>query len=379
MSNHDYSPASLRYLKARLWNLGKPSFWVTAIFLSVIGLVIREYWSNPNMFTYKQNPGVSSLQPNNSSFSAEDRAITADVDNLPALFRDFNPTNVPIVANISRPKSRSDNQDKLVKEVEKEESAASAESIPKIETFNSSSPPPGKNPFVLEAENLLQSGGSNIGNQSLGMKSLDATFQPRGTAGTSDLPGIGVNKTQNAQNTDSSRLLPIPLNQSSNQTLPSLNGATVNQINSLGQTAAGGVMQIPPNNGSPRQSFSPTGLNSGTGIQPAIGVLNNLPPNSLNNLNGIQGLPSPINPTTLTSPVTSGVKTGLETNIAPYSMEPPTSRNVTPMSPVVADKNGNLIWRSPTQQIESNSLDSRQIPGQNTGRVQNNDFDFSNF
>ncbi|MDB9376183.1 hypothetical protein [Nodularia sphaerocarpa] len=373
MANHDYPPASLRYLKARLWNLGKPSFWVTAIFLSVIGLVIREYWSNPNMFTYKENPEV------NSSVSREDRAITADVDNLPALFRDFNPANVPIVANISRSKSRSDNKDKLVKDVDKEESVNSAASIPEIGTFNSTSPPPGKNPFVLEAENLLESGAFNLGNQSLGINSLDATFQPRGTAAKSDPPGVGVNQTKNGQNPDSIGVLPTPLNLSSNQTLSTLNGATANQINSLGQTAAGGVMQIPPNNGSLPQSSSPTGLNAATGIQPTVGVPNNFPPNSFNNVDSIQGLPSPIDPITVTSPVTSGVETGLEANTSPYSMQPITPSNVTPMSPVVADQNGNLMWRSPTPQMESNSLDSRQIPGQNTGRVQNNDFDFSNF
>ncbi|MBE9199213.1 MULTISPECIES: hypothetical protein [unclassified Nodularia (in: cyanobacteria)] len=373
MSHRDYPPAYLRYLKARLWNLGKPSFWVTAIFLSVIGLVIREYWSNPNVFTYKQNPEVS------SSLSPEERAIAADVDNLPALFRDFQRANMPVVGNISRRKSPENNNDNLLQELNKPDSANSDAPISEIGTFNSVSPDPGKNPFVSEAENLLQSGAFNIGNQSLGISSLAGSSQPIETAAKSDLPTIGVNQTKNGQNPDSIGSSQTPLNQSSNQSLSGLNGETANQFNYLGQPAAAGVMQTPLNNGSLRQSFSPNGLNTATGIPPTVAVPNNLPPNSWDSVDSIQGLPSPIDPVNLTSPVNYGGETGIQSNMTPNSVQTPAANTMTQMSPVVADQNGNLIWRSPSQQMESNSLNSRQIPGQNTGGVQNNNFDLSNF
>lgn len=376
MPHRHYPPAYLRYLRARLRNLAKPSFWVTAIFLSVIGLVILEYWSKPNMFTYSQDEEVSSLQSDDSSLSAEDRAVVADIDNLPTLFRDLEQGNLPITANIPAQTSMANNNDNLLKEVNKQQASNSAASSLGISTFNPTSPSAMKNPFIAEAENLLQSGGFNIGNQSLGISSLAASSQSTGTAATSFLPGIAVNQTDNSQNTDSMSFSQPSLNQSTNGNLPVLNGETANQINSLGQTSSGGVMQIPPNNGLSSQNFSPsTGLNTATGIQPTVAVPNNQPLNSFNNINNIQGLPSPIQPTTPISPVTYGV----QTNTAPSSMQLPTPNNVTPMSPVVADQNGNLIWRSPSQQMESNSLDSRQIPAQDTGRVQNNNFDFSNF
>ncbi|TVP62495.1 MAG: hypothetical protein EA343_10820 [Nodularia sp. (in: Bacteria)] len=380
MPQRHYPPAYLRYLKARLLNLGRPSFWVTAIFLSVIGLVIREYWSNPNMFSYNQNEEVTSLQSDNSPLSAEDRAIAADIDNLPALFQDFEPGNLPLTADIPAETSVANNNDNLLNEVNKQQSSNSSG----ISTFNSNTQSPGKNPFIAEAESLLQSGAFNIGNQSSNSSSLADLSQSTRTAVTPFMSGIGFNQTDNNQNTNSMSFSQPPLNQSSNQSLPTLNGETANQINSFGQTSSGGVMQTPPNNGLPSQNFSPsTGLNAATGIQPNVAVPNNQPPTSLNNVNGIQGLPSPVQPITAVSPATSGiqtgVQTGMETNTAPLSIQPPSPNNVAPMSPVVADQNGNLMWRSPSQQMESNSLDSRQIPGQNTGRVQNNNFDLSNF
>ncbi|GAX38577.1 hypothetical protein [Nodularia sp. NIES-3585] len=376
MPHRHYPPAYLRYLRARLRNLAKPSFWVTAIFLSVLGLVILEYWSKPNMFTYNQEEEVTSLESDDSSLSAEERAVVADIDNLPTLFRDLEQGNLPITANIPAQTSMGNNNDNSLKEVNKQKASNSLVSSPGISTFNNTSSSAMKNPFIAEAENLLQSGAFNIGNQSLGVNSLAASPQSTRTAATSFLPGIAVNQTGNSQNTDSMSFSQPSLNQSTNQNLPVLNGETANQINSLGQTSSGGVMQIPPNNGLPSQNLSPsTGLNIGTGIQPTVAVPNNQPLNSFNNINNIQGLPSPIQPPTPISPVTYGV----QTNTAPSSMQPPTPNNVTPMTPVVADQNGNLMWRSPSQQMESNSLDSRQIPAQDTGRVQNNNFDFSNF
>ncbi len=358
MPNRHYPPAYLRYFKARLLNLAKPSFWVTAIFLSVIGLVIREYWFNPNILTYNQNEEVTAVQSDNSDLSAEDRAIVADIDNLPALFEDLEQGNLPITATIPPVTFQANNQDNSPKEVNKQQSANSAASSSELSTLNITSPNPVKNPFVSEAENLLQSGTFNIGNQSLGISSLTASSQPTATG----ISGIGVNQTDNSQNTDSMGFSQSPLNPSSQQNLSVLNGETANQINSLGQTSAGGIMQTPPK----------TGFNAATGIPPTVAIPNSQPLNSFNNVNSIQSLPSPVQPTPVISPVTSGIQTGIETNAAPYSLEPPSPNNARPISPVVADQNGNLIWRSPTEQMQPNSPNSPQTPAQNRGRFQNN-------
>ena len=370
MPNRHYPPAYLRYLKARLLNLAKPSFWGTAIFLCIIGLVIREYWYNPDMFTYNQNSEVTSSESDDSDLSAEDKAIAADIDNLPILFKDLGQGNLPTTANIPPTTSLANNNDNLLREVNQQQSSNSAASSLGIGTFNSTSTPMIKNPFVAEAENLLKSGGSNVGNQYLGINSLATSSQPTETAATSSLSGIGVNQTNNIQYINSiPNFSQTAFNQSSNQTFSGFNDETTNQINPVGQTSFGGVMQpIQPNNGLPS-----AGLNAATGIQPTVAVPNNLPPNSFNNVNSIQGLPSPEQPTTLISPVTSGLQTGVQTNMLPDSIQPQIRpNNGTLVSPVVADQNGNLIWRSPSEQMQSNSSDAPQTPAPNTGRIHNN-------
>ncbi|MDB9342735.1 hypothetical protein PN456_17095 [Nodularia spumigena CS-586/05] len=372
MPHHDYPPAYLRYFKAGLWNLAKPSFWGGAIVLSVIGLGIGEYWSNRKISTNQPKEEVTSLQSDNSALSPEDKAITANLDNLPGSF-DVKPGNLAIIPNLPPAKSQDNDQDNLLEELKKQLSEDSTASNPQIETFNSTSPPPGKNPFVLETEKLLQSGTFNVNSQPLGISSLATSSPSTGTPATSPTE---VNQTENSQNPNSISFSQTPVNPASNQSLSGFNGEIANPINSLDKTAAGGVMQIPSNNGLPSQGVYPrTGLNAATGVQPTVGVPNNLPPNSVNQVNSIEGLPSPVQPTTVTSPLSSGVESGVQTNFAPNSsIQAPSPDIVAPMSPVVADNNGNLIWRSPAQQMQPNSLDS-QIPGQNRGLQ---DIDLSN-
>ncbi|YAF94056.1 MAG: hypothetical protein AB3A66_15680 [Nodularia sp. CChRGM 3473] len=373
MPHRHYPPAYLRYLKARLLNLGKPSFWGTAIFLSVLGLVIQEYWSNPNVFTDQPNQEFTSVQPNNS-LSAEDKAIAADIDNLPALFNDFDQVSLPIPPSNPKEKSQANQSNNLLQEISKQQSANSTASNAVPGMVNNTPAPQPRNPFVLEAENLLRLGTFDSGNQSLGIRSLPVSSEPTVTAATSAISGIGSNQTENSPNTYSISPLRTPLNQPTNQALSGINGETSTQINSLGQTSVGGVMQTPGTNSSPNQAFSSsTGLNTGTGyIQPT--VPNNLPPNSYNNFNSSPTLPSQVPPTTVTSPV--NVTSGVQTNIAPYAIQPPSPDIVAPTTPVVADRNGNLIWQQPTQQPQSNFSVPGQTPGQDQGRIQ---IDSTNF
>lgn len=385
MPHRHYPPAYLRYLKARLWSLGKPSFWVTAIFISVVGLVIKEYWANPNMLTYRQNTQVT----DESSLSAEDQAIAADIDNLPVLFNDFTEVSLPPLASTTSEKSQANNSNNLLQEINKQQNKTSLLASP-----NGTSAPQVNNPFVLEAENLLQFRALNNDNQSFGMQSLSVKAEPTQVAATSFFPETRlVNQTANNQNLESVIPVQTPANQTTNTRFSGINNTTSPVMNSSEENSlAGGVRQIPSNNIVPSRNFVPgiglnnggitqipannispssnfvpsTGLNAGAGIQP--NVLNNLPPNYDNNLNNGVSLTSPAFPTTVTSPVNSGI----QMNMAPPVIQPPSENVITPITPVVADRNGNLIWQSPSQQMQSNFSNPRQIPQQNTGRVPDN-------
>ncbi|RCJ37011.1 hypothetical protein A6770_15435 [Nostoc minutum NIES-26] len=292
MPHRHYPPAYLRYLKARLWNLAKPSFWGTAIFLSVVGLVIREYWSNPDVFAPKQNKEVTTVQSNNSSLSAEDKAIAADIDNLPALYSDLQQVTLPVT--VSNSKENQANKSKSVLDViNKQQSSKGLKSNSGLGTSNDTPVPKEKNPFVLQAENLLQFGTLDSGNQLSSVKSLNASSESTGITQTSSRSGIGlVNQTDKSQNRNSISSLQAPLNQSANQPLSSFNGASLSQPNTFGYDSYGGI-QTPYTNGSLNQTYSPTtGLNTGTGyIQPTVP---NQTLNTYNNLNNSQVLPSQI-------------------------------------------------------------------------------------
>jgi hypothetical protein len=435
MPHRHYPPAYLRYIKARLWNLGKPSFWGTAIFLSVVGLVIREYWSSPDVFTYKQNNQVTSTRPKDPSLTAEDKAIAADIDNLPALYNDLENINLPAITTTSQEKSQANKSKGFLQDViSKQLSSNSVKSNSDLGTVNNASVPKEQNPFVSQTENLLRFGTLENGSQFSGVKSLN-------TAGSSSRLGIGTDQSEN-----SSSISPLqsPVNQSSNQPLSSFNGTNSTPTNSLGQSSYGGIQTLPnsspsqiltPNtglNGSsgyiqptvpnptpnsynnlnnrqalPNQTFSPTTrLNTGTGyIQPTV-------PNPYNNLNNTQALPNqtfsptprlntgtgyiqPIVPTNATPNYYNNLNNGqalpsqtqpssgvpfvnsvTPTNVAPYSIQAPNSNVVTPATPVVPGNSDNFSWQQPTQLPQSNLSVPRQIPGQYTGGVQNNGYSY---
>ncbi len=390
MPHRHYPPAYLRYVKARLWNLGKPSFWGTAIFLSVVGLVIREYWSNPDVFTYKQKNQVTSIQPQDSSLTAEDKAIAADIDNLPTLYNDLEDINLPAITSTSQENSQAKKSKSLLQDViSKQQSSNSVKSNSGLGTVNNASAPKEQNPFVSQAENLLRLGTLENGSQFSGVKSLNTSSELTGTAETSSRLGIGLVTPTDKNENNNSSISPLqsPPNQSFNQSLSSFNG-----INSTPPTKTpsqtfvpttglnGGTGYIQPtvpspynnlNSGQalPSQTFSPTTkLNTGTGyIQPTVP---NPTPNLYNNLNGNQILPNQTQPASeipSVNPVTS-------TNIAPYSIQTPNSNVVTPQTPVAPSNSDNFIWKQPTQLPQSNLSVPRQIPGQYTGGVQNNGY-----
>ncbi|NJL09925.1 MAG: hypothetical protein HC908_06300 [Calothrix sp. SM1_7_51] len=89
MPRSQYPSPNLRFLRARLSNLARPSFWGTAIFLCVIGFVIKEYWSNPDFLSRGQQNSAPTQQNTSQTYlSDEDKAIAADIDNLPVLLEE---------------------------------------------------------------------------------------------------------------------------------------------------------------------------------------------------------------------------------------------------------------------------------------------------
>ncbi|MBE9205142.1 hypothetical protein IQ244_01040 [Nostoc sp. LEGE 06077] len=380
MSNRHYPPAYLRYLKARLLNFSKPAFWGTAIFLSVLGLVIREYWSNPNAFTSKQNSEATTQKADNSSLSAEDKAIAADIDNLPVLYNDVDKSDSPAIVSSSTDNSKSKKgKDFLQDVINKQKSAKEPKFNPSLGSSDGILSE-GKNPFVAQTENLLQFGTQNSS------QLINSASQPQGSAANPYAAQTGINQTPiNPYNSispsptifapSSPQLVPSNTNSATSnpsntfgqpayngvpQNLSNINSTTTNFGNNLGKTPSNSVPQSLPTN---NQNFLPnTSLNSSTGyIQPTVPTP---PVNYYNGANTVQPLTNQLPSTTTTQPVNSS----LPTNTTPYSAPNSSAYVVTPAAP--ASYQNNRYFRG--IQLPSNT----SVPGQSTGGVQGNPYGY---
>ncbi|MBV6626298.1 MAG: hypothetical protein KI793_25755 [Rivularia sp. (in: Bacteria)] len=162
MSRSRFASPRLRYLKARLSVFTRPSFFAALIFLSSLGFVIKEYWTNPNFLKFSQNQQSSSprLSNSQSSLSDEDRAIAADIDNLSVLDYDKQQANIPITTNIDESqKTKQQNQTQLKKILDLTKKTQKANEIKpaavKPQTANIPSASQ-ENPFLKQANDLLQ-------------------------------------------------------------------------------------------------------------------------------------------------------------------------------------------------------------------------------
>ncbi|RCJ23177.1 hypothetical protein A6S26_01060 [Nostoc sp. ATCC 43529] len=331
MPKRHYPPAYLRYLRARLWNLGRPGFWVTAIFLSVVGLVTWEYWSNPDIFVYKQKKQVASQNSADSSLSTENKAIAADIDNLPVLFNDFDEATLSLTTNNSK-----ENQDKkkskglLDELINKQKSLGDNKSKSGLGIVNPELPPPIKNPFIAQTENLLRTGIADSNSEFLGVSSSLSGASETENQQTSSGLGIGLtNQTNKNQNSVSISPLQAALNEPTNRNLSGVNGINATQPNALGRVSDGGTTSILPLNSLPSQ-IPTTGLNPGTGYSPTG---TNLQANPYSNLNGVQ------------APVVPSVN-----SVAPYSSQSP---NQTVVPPTNSTGYRNYGLQQPTQVPQS--------------------------
>ncbi|MBD2163974.1 hypothetical protein H6G04_06095 [Calothrix membranacea FACHB-236] len=342
MQKRNYPPAYLRYLKARLRNLSRPSFWGTAIFLAVFGIGMWQYLSNPDVFARKSQPEVASPKVADSSFTAEDRAVVADIDNFPVLIKDYE--QAILAATLTNPpeKSSAQNSPGLFEDVINKQPSTANESKSNLglPIVNDTSAPQANNPFVVQTENLLQMKSGYGGSHLLGAKSLTTPLEQTANATTPLNQGVELaNQSNKIQNPATISPLQTAINQSPTQNLSGYNNTAssstnimgtasysnftstnqnlsgaANPTNIMGTASYDNATITPATSNIPSQPL-PVNTNLSTGTVYSQPTVTNLPQNSYSNFNNSQTLPNGIQTTSVTSSVTSAVTT----NIAPYS------------------------------------------------------------
>lgn len=409
MTNNRYPPAYLRYLKARLMNLARPGFWGTAIFLSVVGLLIHEYWANPDIF------GASSNTQNESdalsdSLTDEERAIAADIDNLPLLFGRNQESSLSLPTNNS---SENKNKNSLLESLNKQ--SADKKSNPVAPITNSLSTPQNSNLFVSQTENILRFGASD-NNQLLGLKLFNPLNEATTISGNSTQPATGLtNQPNQNQNSNLNSTSPTNSTQIDNQTNSGDNSANVSVTNSINGSYYQRLVQTAPTITAPNQTISPitnnylqqnnfnnnqrflpnTGITSTTNylqpstVNPPSSLYNTQPfpsnaglntsanyvqptiqPGIVNNFNNSQVTPNQV-------PTTSSVITGTSPIIGPYTVRNSRPTVETTLTPLVPNNYGNSTWQQPNQFNSvppSNSLYNRPNSGQNINGLPNNGY-----
>jgi hypothetical protein len=229
MSGRRNPPTYLRYLKVSLWNLARPSFWGTAIFLAVVGLAVKEYWKQPDLFNFKQVKQPEAKKPLSSSLSEEDKAIAADIDNLPVLFYEFAHGTLPSTAINVKQNTKVDNSNTILESLSKQKTTATdANSNSGLKLVNSASTLKLENPFVSQTENLLQFKDSQNNSQPMASSIQTDTMQI-----STNMRMLLTNSVNYNQNTAIVSPLQTALNQSTNQSLFLGNRTTSNQTDSL--------------------------------------------------------------------------------------------------------------------------------------------------
>ncbi|MGB3755397.1 MAG: hypothetical protein WBA07_03375 [Rivularia sp. (in: cyanobacteria)] len=200
MSRFRHRSPRLRYLRARLSIFTRPSFLAALVFLSCLGFVVKEYWTNPDFLKFAQNQEAPSQtsSSSDSSLSDEDRAIAADIDNLSVLDFDKQQANIPITTNLNDSKKiKQQNEAQLNKILDLAEKSQKADEI-KLNTTTQTTNTPStsqQNPFLKQAKDLLNfkfdTGNINGNVDSLSPFSTDSQT-PQNSF------NLGVNKSQSA-------------------------------------------------------------------------------------------------------------------------------------------------------------------------------------
>ncbi|MDJ0620146.1 MAG: hypothetical protein QNJ63_25970 [Calothrix sp. MO_192.B10] len=203
MSRH-YPPVYLRYLKARLWNLARPSFWGTAIFLAVVGMGVYEYWTNPDFLSKWQQKSANSSDSDEYSISDADKFDVADIDNLPVILNDRNRAKTDVLSTVTTtiPKTQKGNKTiGLDKFINKQKNPTDQT---KLDTsFLGTNPQPQvqpENPFLTQTENLLRGNNSQTGNNLLGANSFSWNYLNPQVTTPVPILGVGLNTKNNTNN-----------------------------------------------------------------------------------------------------------------------------------------------------------------------------------
>lgn len=293
MARSRFGSRRLRYLKARLSIFTRPAFLVPAIFLSVLGFVVKEYWTNPEFFELSQIRDSLSSTPSNSqsSLSDEDRAIAADIDNLSVLDYDKKQATIPpIPATIINDSSKikQQNEAQLNKILDLAEKNQKERRIPANAAKSQTTNPPltsGQNPFLKEAEDLLNfkvdTGTLNRSTNNLSPFSSNSQT----STGSFNL-GINNNFVNPNQTTNSQSALQRAMTESAqnkqNQEKSTENSAT--EKNNFGQLPKGSEKSDSQNSSTNRrlpQNQTNSDVNTTIFNQP----LNTQPQNPYNNFN----------------------------------------------------------------------------------------------
>ncbi len=288
MSRFRYRSPRLRYLRARLSIFTRPSFLAALVFLSCLGFVVKEYWTNPDFLKFAQNQEAPSQtsSSSDSSLSDEDRAIAADIDNLSVLDFDKQQANIPITTNINDGKKiKQQNETQLTKILDLAEKNQKANKIKPNTTKSQTTNTPStsqQNPFLKQAKDLLNFK-FDTGNINGNVNSLSPFSTDLQTSQNSF--NLGINKSQSV-NPESA--LQKSINDSNNKQIQeNLAENSSTDKNTFGQLLQNG-QKAPSSNSSNnqnlRQSQTDSLVNTNLFNQP----LNNQSQNPYGNFNNNQ-------------------------------------------------------------------------------------------
>lgn len=338
-------PASLRYFKARLKPLAQPPVWAPAIFISVLGLVTWEYWLNSLGSSLQKKQIAESNNPASSSFSREDSRISADIDSLPVLIHDFDrsiASATPIAPNKKTQATKTKGSFEELLAQKQATFYADTQSTPITGTGTTSSAAPNlENPFLVQAQKLLQTGPLESKGTSLGVNPYTASSsqplikQTSGSSLGSQLPN-GTNQNQSVE--PISPLKPAPYQSELKKEAPTTYPQA--PTNALGQPLPTTSGQITPGN---------TQASPGTGYGSPEAMNTTSAPNSYTNLVPSQPVPGVAPVAQVAPPVTSVAPT----NIAPYSVQVPSQASGSNKNPGLNSNFGNSALQ-PSQLQQSN-------------------------
>jgi hypothetical protein len=381
MPRSQYPSPYFRYLKARLWNLARPGFWGTAIFLSVVGLVIREHWSNPDFFTHGQKNQAAANNQKSSALSNEDKAIAADIDNLPVLLNDARQMMPAIPGNITAQNIA--DSTKALDDLVNRSQARVREAQPNVNNALANSAAATRpNPFLVQADSLLQVGTLGLSNNST------ATSSQSSGSGTGLTNQGNQNQNQN-RNITVSNPLQTAINtaaiQSTNQNQPPLSTTTGNTTTANTSTATVNNFSgqsLPSNTFNSQfssQTITPqTSLNTQATTVPSPTPISTTQPTAINqqtslynNFNATQSLPSatqaipttpaiPVTPNTI--PVAPPVNYNAPAIAIPNSVQVPQQSVVNTTSPGLPTNYVSPNLPPPSQQIRQYNQNTYLLP-----------------